>query len=239
MRFSALFIIRCHSSSNLLTTSSFSLGADKRLNLARSAISLVRKATAFAHTLNETAPSFAHLSRTSHNTFLRWSQATIHKALTGAVSGLALRKATTSVMRFRQLCRSAASACSKETFVPRENLQLASLSNFAKSACANFAIFGGTCPSPMLSCFSTSSLAPLPAAPLYTLTALRRITRTEFSSCSLSSSTSLNVVNGVLANFFQLRMLLEICESASKVYSWTTYLAAFVFETLPIALFSL
>lgn len=47
-----------------------------------------------------------------------------------------------------------------------------------------------------------------------------------------------SVVNGILAKFFQLRMLFEIRESASKVYSWTTYLAAFVIATLPIAILS-
>ncbi|CAO1631936.1 unnamed protein product [Parajaminaea phylloscopi] len=45
-----------------------------------------------------------------------------------------------------------------------------------------------------------------------------------------------SVVNGVLAKFFQLRMLFEIRESASKVYSWTTYLAAFVIATMPVAI---
>lgn len=43
------------------------------------------------------------------------------------------------------------------------------------------------------------------------------------------------VVNGILAKFFELRILFEVRESASKVYSWYTMVAAFIITTTPIA----
>lgn len=43
------------------------------------------------------------------------------------------------------------------------------------------------------------------------------------------------VVNGILAKFFELRILFEVRENASKVYAWYVLVAAFIITTTPIA----
>ncbi|CAO1631689.1 unnamed protein product [Sympodiomycopsis kandeliae] len=43
------------------------------------------------------------------------------------------------------------------------------------------------------------------------------------------------VVNGILAKFFELRILFEVRENASKVYAWYILVASFIITTMPIA----
>lgn len=46
------------------------------------------------------------------------------------------------------------------------------------------------------------------------------------------------VVNGIIAKFFELRILFEVRESASKVYPWWAMVASFIITTTPVAVVS-
>jgi ABC-type multidrug transport system ATPase subunit len=43
------------------------------------------------------------------------------------------------------------------------------------------------------------------------------------------------IVNGIIAKFFELRMLFEVRENASKIYPWWAMMASFILTTMPIA----
>ncbi|CAO1616995.1 unnamed protein product [Jaminaea pallidilutea] len=47
-----------------------------------------------------------------------------------------------------------------------------------------------------------------------------------------------SVVNGVIAKFFELRMLFEVRENASKIYAWQAYIISFILCTMPVAIVS-
>ncbi|PWN28796.1 hypothetical protein BDZ90DRAFT_230805 [Jaminaea rosea] len=47
-----------------------------------------------------------------------------------------------------------------------------------------------------------------------------------------------SVVNSIIAKFFELRMLFEVRESASKIYHWSAMLGAFIVVSAPVAVVS-